>query len=94
MLGVVLDATKVIASVGQRVAELREAAGLTQQGLADASGMDPANLRPIEAGRRNVTLRTLVALANGLGCSLEELLVPAKRTPRGPGRPPGARTRR
>jgi transcriptional regulator with XRE-family HTH domain len=87
VLGVVLDAKKVISSVGHRVAELREAAGLTQQQLADASGMDPANLRPIEAGRRNMTLKTLVSLANALRCSIEDLLVPTKRPARRAGRP-------
>lgn len=81
------DADKTIKNVGKRVAELRETAGLTQDQLAEQVEMDAQNLRSIEAGRRNLTIRTMCRLATALKCSMPDLFLPTKRPKRGPGRP-------
>jgi transcriptional regulator with XRE-family HTH domain len=82
------DAEKTIKSVGRRIAELREAAGLTQDQLAELIEMEPANLRPIEGGRRNMTIRTMCRIATALGCSVPDLFAPpTSHARRGPGRP-------
>ncbi len=45
------DAQKAIENVGRRVAELREAKGLTQEAFAEIVGMQVQNVRMIESGR-------------------------------------------
>ena len=44
--------------------------GLTQQQLAEKTGIDQAAISRIESGRANPTLNTLDALAEGVGASL------------------------
>lgn len=77
---------KVKGSVGRRVAEIREAQGLTQQECAELLGMPLKNLQRIEAGA-NLTLSTLVRLANGLKVPVRALFEEPSTKQRGPGRP-------
>lgn len=58
------DPDQVVHSVGRRVAELRVALGMTQEQLAEAAGVSIKYLQRIEAGRQNLTIRSLVGLAN------------------------------
>lgn len=67
------DAERVTKDVGRRVAELRRAAGLTQEEFAEKIGMDSTNLQRIELGGQNLTIRSLVRLASGLGVRTVEL---------------------
>lgn len=60
--------------LGQRVRELRHENSLTQEQLADRSGLHPTYVSGIESGRRNPSLVSLYALAVGLGVSLSALL--------------------
>jgi transcriptional regulator with XRE-family HTH domain len=77
--------------VGHRVAELRNAKGWTQEQTAARLGMPLRNYQKIEAGLRNLTVRTLVGVAAVLDVALDELFVaPAPREARRPGRPPRA----
>jgi DNA-binding XRE family transcriptional regulator len=48
------------------VLEAREAAGLSQQGLADASGVPKTTIARIERGN-NTSIETLTKIANALG---------------------------
>jgi transcriptional regulator with XRE-family HTH domain len=57
------------ARVGARIAELRQAAGYTQQELSTKSGLDSATLSKIETGKRNLTLETLQDLLSALDVS-------------------------
>jgi transcriptional regulator with XRE-family HTH domain len=52
---------------GDRVRELRKQAGLTQEALAGAAGMDRSFLAEIEGGRTNPSLDTMHRLADALG---------------------------
>ncbi len=52
---------------GRRVRELREQAGLTQAEVAAASGITRAALSTIEAGKRDLGVSRLAALAAALG---------------------------
>ena len=45
--------------VGQRVRELREARGLSQEALAFEASLDRTYVSSVERGRRNVSLSTL-----------------------------------
>ena len=59
------------------VKEHREALGMSQVQLAQASGVAQTNISKIERGRNpNVGILTLLALARGLGCSLDDLYRP------------------
>ncbi len=54
----------------------REAKGLSQEQLAYGAGLDRTYVSSCERGQRNVTLRSLQRLADGLGVSVIELLGP------------------
>ena len=49
---------------------LRDQAGLSQNGLAERSGVAVSTIRQFEYGMREPTYGTLVKLARGLGVSL------------------------
>ena len=77
--------------IGRRIAELRMAAGLTQETLSERFGSTPGRLREIESGRHNPSIVSLSRVAEGLGVELVELFQPpASRVRPGPGRPPKA----
>jgi len=79
--------------VGRRMRELRLQRDLTQEALAERLGMLAPNFARIEQGRANVTIDTLVRIANALDVALIELFQPAKPGSRvvKPGRPKKAR---
>lgn len=58
---------------GNAVRNARMAAGLTQEGLADRSGLDRSYIGGVERGERNPTLSIIEKIADGLGVSLVEL---------------------
>jgi transcriptional regulator with XRE-family HTH domain len=64
---------------GEAVRRARNAAGLTQEDLADRAGLDRSYVGGIERGERNPTLVVIAKIAAGLGISLGELfaLVPS-----------------
>jgi ribosome-binding protein aMBF1 (putative translation factor) len=75
--------TRVARDVGRRIAELRQAQELTQEQLAEKARVSIKYLQRVEAGRENLTLRSLVGLANLLRVAPIELLrAPASRTVR------------
>lgn len=88
------DADRVIKDVGRKLAELRARAGLTQEELAEQLRIAPNNLQRIELGMQNLTLRTLVRLANQVGVPVAHLFrAPRSRLVR-TGRPPKRRSTR
>ncbi|MEK6540615.1 MAG: helix-turn-helix transcriptional regulator [Pseudomonadota bacterium] len=56
------------------VRKRRTALGLSQEGLADLCGLHRTYVGAIERGERNITLKTLSALALALDISSLELL--------------------
>ena len=71
---------EVLRDVGRRIAEIRLAAGLTQEQVAERLGISTRAYAYIESGRENLTLRTMVFVANVLGTCIPELFVqPASR---------------
>ena len=82
-----LDAENVIADVGRRVAELRAQKGLTQQALAEELGLSWKYLQQVELGLENLTIKSLVRLANALGATPVDLFNAPVSRKRRPGRP-------
>jgi len=58
----------------QRLAEIRKAQGLTQQGLAEAASLHINQIRRYEGGAAQPTLEGLIKLAKALHVSLDELV--------------------
>lgn len=65
---------QLLEEFGQRVRVLRDESGLTQDQLAKASGVHRVTIARVEAGRREVGLTSLVALARALGHTASDLL--------------------
>lgn len=70
------DGASLLLDAGRRVSELRATLGMTQQVLAQAVGVSVAYLQRVEAGRQNLTLRSLARFAWGLGVHAAALLEP------------------
>ncbi|GAA5153531.1 hypothetical protein GCM10025768_23320 [Microbacterium pseudoresistens] len=62
------------AHIGGRIRQAREAATLTQDGLAHVSGIDSSNIRAYESGRALPNLFTLVRIADAVGTDPGTLL--------------------
>jgi transcriptional regulator with XRE-family HTH domain len=56
----------------RELTRIREERGLSQQRLADASGVNKATINQIERGRRSPNLETLEKLAGALGVELSD----------------------
>jgi len=67
----VLDRQAEQRRIGDRVAQARNDAGLTQGALAERIGMERTQLVRVEIGERRITVSELAALADELGLSLE-----------------------
>lgn len=65
-------------ALGARVRELRQARGWTLERAAEAMSLDLKHLQKIEAGKLNVTLVTIVRIAEGLDEPISALFAPAK----------------
>ena len=83
-----LDPDRVVRWVGSHVAERRRSIGFTQEELAERLGVSIKYLQRLEAGDENLTLRSLVSLANGLDIAPSALIQrPRNAVARKPGRP-------
>jgi transcriptional regulator with XRE-family HTH domain len=63
-----------LVALGARVRKLREAAGMTQEGLAHAADLHWTYVGQIERGERNPTYKNLLKLARGLGVDAAQLV--------------------
>ena len=57
--------------IGKRIAEIRQAKGLSIRQLADASGVNFANIYKIENGKYNVSVDILGKICEALGCRID-----------------------
>lgn len=62
-----------VAKFGQEIRRLREETGLTQEQLAERSGLSSIYIGTIENGKRDPSLSTVYGLAKGLGLRTGEL---------------------
>ena len=61
-------------TIGKRIKELRKNKGLTQAQLAEMSGVEPSNISHIERAATKLSLPTLIAIANVLDATLDEIV--------------------
>ena len=58
---------------GQRVKELRNQLGISQENFALKIDMDRTYFASVESGKRNISIENIYKISNGLEVSLEEL---------------------
>lgn len=66
-------AVMITVDFGNRIRELRMKTGLSQEKFALKIGMDRTYYASVESGKRNISLRNIKKIADGLGVSLGEL---------------------
>lgn len=59
--------------LGQRIKSLRIERGLSQEKFALSIDMDRTYYASVESGKRNISIKNIEKIANGLNVSLEEL---------------------
>src|SRR5437660_934840 len=70
------DATPLLQLLGTTLRHYRQQAGLSQPALAARTGLNPTYIGQIEHGQRNVSVLSLLRMAEALGISLSALLTP------------------
>ncbi|MGN0594593.1 MAG: helix-turn-helix domain-containing protein [Hominimerdicola sp.] len=63
----------VTIELGNRIRELRQQTGLSQEKFALKIGMDRTYFASVEAGKRNIAIINIKKIADGLNVSLSEL---------------------
>ncbi len=64
---------KLLVRFGERLRDLRQALGLSQEAFAERCGLDRTYISGIERGKRNVSLQNLQLIAKALKTSLSRL---------------------
>ena len=59
--------------IGKRIRDIRISKGVSQSQLALMTSMTKSYMSEIEAGKKNLTLRTLQKIATSLGIPLEDI---------------------
>lgn len=60
--------------IGENIAELRKQKNMTQEDLCGIAEIDRSYLSEIENGKENVSIKTLVKIADALECELSDLI--------------------
>lgn len=60
--------------IGQNIAERRKQQNMTQEDLCGVAEIDRSYLSEIENGKENVSIKTLVKIADALECELSDLI--------------------
>jgi transcriptional regulator with XRE-family HTH domain len=60
-------------ALGNRIKALRSVTGLSQEKFSLKIGMDRTYFASVEAGCRNISIRNIKKIADGLGVTLSEL---------------------
>ena len=65
----------ILIPIGRRIQSVREKRGLTQSQLEERANINTKYISAIECGQKNVTIKTLEKIANGLNIELYELFL-------------------
>lgn len=72
--------TALLVHIGNRIRELREMQNMPMVALEEFTGIALRDLRRIERGERNITMRTADKIARAIGVHTYELLVPREQS--------------
>lgn len=72
--------------VGRVIRKYREGAGLSQEALAEGSGLHRTYISLVERGHRNIPVDALSRIAEALGVHASKLMSEAEREPNEPQR--------
>lgn len=67
--------------VGKRITELREAAGITTNRLANLCGLSQSFIRSVELGEKGITVESLRLICDTLKISLKDFFDVPEETP-------------
>ena len=65
--------TEALPKLGSKIRRLRERSGLSQEAFADKCGFDRTYISLVERGKRNISFRNLIRIAQGLDVSVSTL---------------------
>lgn len=65
----------LLISIGKRIQYIREKKGITQEQLEEKTGINAKYISAIECGQKNITIKTLEKIAEGLDVKLYELFL-------------------
>ncbi|HWT95381.1 MAG TPA: helix-turn-helix transcriptional regulator [Solirubrobacteraceae bacterium] len=74
-----MTAALTVVALGRAIRARRRELGLSQQALADRSGLHRTYVGGVERGQRNLSFENLVALAVALDVRLSDLIADAER---------------
>lgn len=80
--------------VGANIKRLREAQGISQEELADRSGLHRTYVSQVERGVKNATIASLDRIATGLKVPLTDLVADPGTDRKNPDKGPGERSLR
>ncbi len=66
--------SRIAADFGERVRFFREQQGISQEKLAERSGLHPTYIGQVERGEKNCTLESAEKISNGLNIPIEKLI--------------------
>jgi len=69
-----------MSTVGDNIKRMREAANISQNGLAKMAGIAQATLSAIERSTKNPSVETIKMLAVALGCTTADLMGESPKT--------------
>lgn len=69
-----VDLDARLAQLGDGIRAARLKAGLSQEALADAAGIDRSHMSRIERGKRNVSFLNLCKIAEALGVPVSQIV--------------------
>ena len=69
-----MNEQQLFIKIGDKIKELRELKNLSQQDLAALCNSEKSNMSRIEAGRTNLTIKTLFKISNALKVPLKDLV--------------------
>jgi transcriptional regulator with XRE-family HTH domain len=68
----------ILQKFGERIKELREQKGLTQEQLSYSTDIDRSYISSVESGKRNISLRNIEKLSLALECDIADFFIEKK----------------
>ena len=69
-----INEVKLYILIGEKIRNIREIQGVTQQDLAARCDFEKSNLSRIESGRTNLTIKTLFKISSALAVTIKDLV--------------------